>query len=293
MGATAQSQSRPRILDHGSLSFDNSLLEQLREFIRKPNRRLIAALCSLLLTGPAVAEVMVPAGSFSMGTNHPQATDEKPSRQVELSTFSIDRHEVSNTHFAAFVAATGYQTAAEAADAPEAADGINWRQPQGPGSTTDPNHPVVYVSWHDAQAYCTWRGARLPSEAEWEKSARGGDGRLWPWGSTFAAAMTNSWGTADGYAELAPVGSFPDGASPYGVLDLAGNVWEWCADWYAADYYTTAPAKDPQGPATGQLKVLRGGSWINPGPALRSSNRFEVLPVERSPYIGFRCAHSP
>ena len=100
-------------------------------------------------------------------------------------------------------------------------------------------------------------------------------------------------GAEDGYEQLAPVGSFPSGASPYGALDMAGNVWEWCADWYDANYYATGPTKDPQGPETGRFKILRGGSWINPGPVLRSINRFEVLPVERSPYIGFRCARSP
>jgi formylglycine-generating enzyme required for sulfatase activity len=253
----------------------------------------IAGLCNLLLAGQATAQVLVPAGPFTMGTNHPRATDEKPSHQVQLSAFTIDRHEVTNADFADFVAATGYQTAAEAADAPEAADGIDWRHPQRPALTAEPQHPVVYVSWRDAEAYCTWRGARLPTEAEWEKSARGDDGRLWPWGSTFAAGKANHWGAEDGYSALAPVGSFPQGAGPYGALDLAGNVWEWCADWYAADYYATAPSQNPPGPAEGQFKILRGGSWINPGPAQRSSNRFEILPIERSPYIGFRCANSP
>ncbi|MEE3257716.1 MAG: formylglycine-generating enzyme family protein [Candidatus Latescibacterota bacterium] len=264
-----------------------------------PIRRFLAGLYSLLLAAQAApgfadaAVVLVPAGPFTMGIDHPRATDERPSHQVFLSAFSIDRHEVSNARFAAFVAATGYRTAAENAAATEREDGINWRQPHGPGSPAAPDHPVVYVSWRDADAYCSWRGGRLPTEAEWEKSARGGDGRLWPWGADFAAGRANFWGAEDGYAGLAPVGSFPSGQSPYGALDLAGNVWEWCADWYGADYYATAPAKDPQGPAAGRFKVLRGGSWINPGPALRSINRFEVLPVERSPYIGFRCARSP
>jgi len=253
-----------------------------------------ALLGGALASAPAAAdEVRVPAGPFAMGVDHPRATDEKPRRQIYLSAFAIDRREVSNAAFAAFVAATGHRTAAEADTAAESEDGINWRQPRGPDSTADPDHPVVYVSWGDARTYCTWAGKRLPTEAEWEKSARGTDGRLWPWGSAFAAERANAWGDQDGHAELAPTGSFPAGASPYGALDLAGNVWEWCADWYGADYYATAPAKDPQGPASGRFKVLRGGSWINPGPVLRSINRFEILPVERSPYIGFRCARSP
>lgn len=255
--------------------------------------RVSRLLSALLLSAPVAAEeVFVPAGLFTMGIDHPRATDEKPRRQVYLSAFFINRYEVTNARFAAFVAATGYQTEAEKRGV-EKADGISWRQPHGPGAVAAPSHPVVYVSWRDAEAYCAWRGGRLPTEAEWEKSARGPDGRLWPWGAAFAAGRANVWGAEDGYAGLAPVGSFPAGASPYGALDLAGNVWEWCADWYDADYYATAPTQDPQGPATGRFKVLRGGSWINRGPTLRSINRFEVLPVERSPYIGFRCARSP
>ena len=183
----------------------------------------IAWLCGLLLIGQATAQVQVPAGPFTMGTNHPRATDEQPSHQVEMSAFTIDRNEVDNARFAAFVADTGYRTAAEAEDAPETADGISWRHPQGPGSTAIPEHPAVYVNWYDAQAYCTWRGARLPTEAEWEKSARGNDARLWPWGSTFDAKRANHWGLEDGYAGLAPVGSFPEGASFYGALDLAAT----------------------------------------------------------------------
>ncbi len=243
---------------------------------------------------PAVAEkLLIPAGPFVMGVDHPRATDEKPRRQIYLSAFFIDRYEVSNTRFDDFVMATGYRTAAESENATESKDGIFWRQPLGPGSTTNPADPVVYVSWQDADAYCAWRNARLPTEAEWEKSARGSDGRLWPWGNDFLAGRSNFWGAEDGFAGVAPIGSFPLGASPYGALDLAGNVWEWCADWYEAGYYATAPAKDPQGPLTGRFKVLRGGSWINHRSTLRSINRFEVLPVERSPYIGFRCAYSP
>ena len=255
--------------------------------------RISRLLSALLLSAPVAAEeIVVPAGPFTMGIDHPKATDEKPSHQIYLSAFSVDRYEVTNARFAAFVAATGYQTEAEKSGA-EKADSISWRQPHGPGSVADPTHPVVYVSWQDAHAYCAWRGGRLPTEAEWEKSARGSDGRLWPWGAKFAAGRANLWGTEDGYEQLAPVGSFPSGASPYGALDMAGNVWEWCADWYDANYYATGPTKDPQGPETGRFKVLRGGSWINPVPVLRSINRFEVLPVERSPYIGFRCARSP
>ena len=247
---------------------------------------------NLLHAAEPIDAVSVPAGPFTMGTDHPRATDEKPGHQVHLSAFAIDRREVTNAAYADFVAATGYRTAAEADDAPERLDGLSWRHPHSPNATAAPDHPVVYVSWRDADAYCNWRGGRLPTEAEWEKSARGTDGRLWPWGD-FTADRANHWGTVDGYAGLAPVGAFPLGRSPYGALDLAGNVWEWCADWYAEDYYATGPKTNPQGPTAGRFKILRGGSWANPPPVLRSINRFEVLPVERSAYIGFRCAYTP
>jgi len=238
--------------------------------------------------------VLIPAGRFVMGTNHPKAMDEGPQHRVYLSPYHMDKCEVTNSQFAAFVQATGHLTAAERPGAVEAEDGISWRHPEGRGSTisTREHHPVVYVSWDDARAYCAWRGKRLPTEAEWEKSARGTDGRMWPWGNAFGPEHTNLWGAEDGYGKTAPVGSFPAGASPHGVLDLAGNVWEWCADWYGEGYYTSSPRQNPPGPDVGQRKILRGGSWINRPATLRTSNRFEVLPVDRSPYIGFRCARS-
>jgi formylglycine-generating enzyme required for sulfatase activity len=257
---------------------------------------LVRLLALALGTAPARGQpfadmVLVPAGPFAMGIDHPQATDERPAHRVELSAYYLDRHEVTNAQFAAFVKATGHRTAAEEAGTPESEDGISWRRPFG--APARPDHPVVYVTWRDAWAYCAWKGGRLPTEAEWEKSARGTDGRLWPWGRGFDPGRGNFWGVADGYEGLAPVGAFPGGASPYGVLDLAGNVWEWCADWYGENYYATGPAQDPQGPEAGTYKVLRGGSWINHPGSLRAINRFKVLPVERSAYVGFRCARSP
>ena len=254
---------------------------------------LLSSTLAQPLSSVADDTVTVPAGPFTMGLDHPRATDEKPSRQVQVQTVTIDRLEVSNASFAAFVAVTGYQTAAEKAGAAEKKDGISWHHPYGPNSTAAPNHPVVYINWHDAQAYCTWRGGRLPTEAEWEKSARSNDRRSWPWGMSFTTTAANHWGEDDGFAGLAPVDSFPTGQGPYGTLNQGGNVWEWCADWYAADYYTTGSDENPPGPTTGHLKILRGGSSINQPAALRSTNRFKVLPIERSPYIGFRCAYSP
>ena len=238
--------------------------------------------------------VQIPAGSFTMGTDDPRATDERPGHQVFLSAFYIDKCEVTNAHFRSFAEATGYLTTAEQEGTTERQDGIDWRHPEGPDSDISQrlDHPVVYVSWHDARAYCTWKGKRLPTEAEWEKSARGTDGRMWPWGEVYEEGRANTWGREDGHEKTGPVAAFPSGASPYGVLDMAGNVWEWCADWYVQDYYARGVDKDPQGPEKGCFKILRGGSWINPESVLRSSNRFEILPVDRGPYVGFRCARS-
>ena len=239
--------------------------------------------------------VYIAAGPFTRGIDDPRASaDERPARQVYVSAFYLGKFEVTHAQFKAFVEATGYLSTAEEDGAVEKQDGINWRHPEGPRAeiAARPDHPVVHVSWYDAQAYCSWKGKRLPTEAEWEKGARGEDGRLWPWGNAYDRSRANAWGGEDGYPKTAPAGTFPRGVSPAGALDMAGNVWEWCADWYDPDYYTTGPDQDPQGPEGGVHKVLRGGSWINPWSVLRSTNRFQVMPADRSPYIGFRCARS-
>ena len=238
--------------------------------------------------------VLIPAGPFTMGSGDPRATDEGPVHEVHLSAYYIDRYEVTNVQFTVFVEATGYLTTAEQEGQIEKEDGISWRHPEGPGSdiSTQLDHPVVYVSWYDAQTYCGWSGKRLPTEAEWEKSARGTDGRIWPWGNIFETGYANIWGREDGYEKTAPVGTFPSGVSPYGALDMAGNVWERCTDWYGQDYYTGGANKNPQGPEKGQYKILRGGSWINSESVLRTTKRYKILPADRSPYVGFRCARS-
>ena len=151
-------------------------------------------------------------------------------------------------------------------------------------------HPVN-VSWNDAKAYAKWAGVTLPTEAQWEKAARGTDGRVYPWGNDWDAAKCNNSVGANHPGKTSPVGSFPAGASPYGCLDMAGNVWQWCADWYGADYYTTSPAKNPTGPATGTVRVLRGGSWGGSGVVYgcRGACRIYYIPYLWVYLIGFRC----
>jgi formylglycine-generating enzyme required for sulfatase activity len=261
-------------------------------------------------SAPSSDMVHVPAGEFTMGSDEGDS-DEQPVHTVYLDAFYIDKTEVTNAQFAAFVSATGYETGAEQTGCGWIYDGDDWDCIQGVdwqhlfGPDTDlagkDEHPVVQVSWNDAKAYCGWAGARLPTEAEWEKAARGTDERTYPWGNTFDGSQVNfadkntsfDWSDSnwdDGYAGTAPVGSYPDGASPYGALDMAGNVWEWVADWYDGGYYAASPESNPKGPASGGIRVIRGGSWDDSGASVRAADRYGDNPVVAIVTRGFRCA---
>jgi formylglycine-generating enzyme required for sulfatase activity len=227
----------------------------------------------------------------------------------------LDEHEVTNRQFAEFVAATRYLTTAEQVGTGHvfsredgtwvAVEGANWRHPTGPSSTItgQGSQPVVQVSWFDAVAYAEWTGKRLPTEAEWEYAARGGlADAVYPWGTDekrSGRCQANYWqgrfpfanSTEDGFASRAPVGSFD--ANGYALYDMAGNVWEWCHDWYAPGTYTVARQNNPTGPPRGSERVRRGGSWLS---AMHTDNGFTVYdrghaaPQFRDDQTGIRCA---
>ena len=170
---------------------------------------------------------------------------------------------------------------------------LDWKTMNQP---THQKRPVANVDWADAAAYCKWAGKRLPTEAEWEKAARGTDGRLYPWGNDPPTPLHANYGKtgSHNYETLAPVGTLEDGKSPYGIYDMAGNVWEWVSDWYDTDYYKNSPQQNPAGPPMGGFKVIRGGSWNTSPRNLRSADRYWDPPSFRSLYFpGFRCAKNP
>ncbi len=228
--------------------------------------------------------VFVPSGAFIMGSAEGRA-DEQPPHTVEVADFYIDRHEVIVAEFARFLNERGSLWCDSAPCADIKPDNPQSRLTSvGSGYRAEPgfeNHPITWVSWYGAQAYCHWRGKRLPTEAEWEKAARGTDGRRYPWGNEYEEGRANVGGV---YGSTLPVGSFPRGASPYGALDMAGNVWEWVADWYAA-----YPGSDYRSPFFGKYKVVRGGSWNHPVEDARTTARDIAHPARRLGVVGFRC----
>jgi len=219
--------------------------------------------------------VYVPSGKFTMGSDSGDP-DESPVHTVYLDGFWIDRTEVTNAAF---------QKCVEAGACSRPINSSNTRDNYY-NNPTFADYPVIYMNHYDAEGYCRWVGKRLPSEAEWEKAARGTDGRAWPWGDTFDAGKL---GIGRG-EDTARAGSNPAGASPYGALDMAGNVLEWVADWYAPDYYAQSPERNPQGTATGVDNVLRGGRWWDAEYDLRTTRRWHLGSNTRTAYLGFRCA---
>jgi serine/threonine-protein kinase len=251
--------------------------------------------------------VYVPAGEFEMGSTEGD-DDEEPVHTVALDAFWLDQTEVSVAQFRQFVNATNHETTAEergnswvyTGDGWEQVEGVDWAHPQGPGSRAEDDHPVVHVSWHDAEAYCAWAGGRLPTEAEWEYAARGPESWIYPWGNVFDGTRLNycdqncaldraDENVDDGYEFTAPVGSYPDGASWIGALDLLGNVSEWVADWYGEAYYAQSPRENPTGPTSGDTRVLRGGSWGNNEWYVRGAVRYGGDPAASNVVNGFRC----
>ncbi|MCP9471826.1 MAG: formylglycine-generating enzyme family protein [Nitrospira sp.] len=231
-----------------------------------------------------VPMIIIPAGEFLMGSPEGQGRpDEWPQRSVYLDAFEIDQVEVTNERYMRFVKATGHRPPPD---------------PFGTGPLQSikglEQLPVVQTTWYDATAYCTWAQKRLPTEAEWEKAARGTDGRLYPWGNDpptpRRANFDREW---DGQRTLHAVGSLPEGDSPYGVKDMAGNAREWVADWYEADYYAQAPNRNPQGPEKkGVVRSIRGGSWHSPANDVRAAARGRGGFALQTHGTGFRCARS-
>ncbi|MFC1879496.1 bifunctional serine/threonine-protein kinase/formylglycine-generating enzyme family protein [Chloroflexota bacterium] len=239
---------------------------------------------TLFVDQAGVSMLLVSSGAFEMGSVA-GAPDEMPVHRVTLDDFYIDKYEVTNALYADCVAANACDspldlssaTRTDYYNAPEFAD-----------------YPVVYVSWTMAVAYCEWRDARLPTEAEWEKAARGEGSRTFPWGDDVAAGLANSCQEgSECLGDTTAVGSYADGASPYGLLDLAGNVWEWVMDWYSDGYYAESPALNPLGPGGGDLRVLRGGAFNGGLLQQRATTRGRNLPIQGYNYVGFRCALTP
>jgi formylglycine-generating enzyme required for sulfatase activity len=256
--------------------------------------------------------VHVRAGSFAMGSEDPVAEPfEGPVHTVTVKSFWMDSTKVTVAQFERFVRATRYTTEAERFGWSAMfsvregnwtrLDRADWRHPEGPRSRARPQDPVTHVSWNDANAYARWMGHRLPTEAEWEYAARGGlRGKTYSWGNELTPGgkqMANWWqGTfpshddgADGFVGVAPVASFP--ANGYGLYDMTGNVWEWVADWFGADYYAHSPAVDPHGPAHGSQRVMRGGSYLcssNFCANYRVSGRSSATPDSTLSNVGFR-----
>jgi sulfatase modifying factor 1 len=254
---------------------------------------------------------LIRGGRFLMGADDGLPV-EAPVHQVHVKDFWIDRHAVTVNEFAEFIRNTGYKTESERlgwsgvfdvqARSWRKVERADWRHPDGPASSASPNEPVTQVTWHDAEAYAAWARKRLPTEAEFEYAARGGlEQKRYAWGDQLTPQgkyPANWWQGffpdrntgGDGFIGRAPVGSFP--ANRYGLFDMTGNVWEWCADRFGEDYYSVSPGNDPQGPGSGEQRVIRGGSWLcsdNYCTGYRVAARNHTAPDTGLNNLGFRC----
>jgi formylglycine-generating enzyme required for sulfatase activity len=244
-----------------------------------------ATLLPYIITEKGAQMVLVPAGTFPMGSNT-GFLDEKPVHKVSLDAFYIDKFEVTNAL---------YKTCVKVGACLSPKNTRSNSHPSYYGNPEFDNYPVIWVDWNMAQAYCDWRGGdalpktRLPTEAEWEYAARSKDGRTYPWGEGIDRMRANY---NNNIGDTTAVGSYENGKSIYGVYDLAGNAWEWVADWYEKSYYQNSPASNPAGPDSGQIVVLRGGTWNFDGSHVRSAYRGKYDPTLTLDKIGFRCARS-
>jgi len=239
--------------------------------------------------------VLIPAGPFLMGSDKKIDRNaylaELPQRKIYLDAYEIDKFEVTTVQFLKFVLAK---------DLPPL---IDWQYDGGNFQETMVNHPVMHVSWDDADAYCRWAGKRLPTEAEWEKAARGDDGRIYPWGNQMAGLSRSNYGRTglSGpvrdrperlllYPPIISVDKYDNAVSPYGIFQMSGNVAEWVADWYDPKYYASAPDRNPKGPENGTQRSFRGGGWIDSTPSVRAAQRNGTDPSTKMNWMGFRCA---
>jgi formylglycine-generating enzyme required for sulfatase activity len=224
--------------------------------------------------------VLIPAGEFVMGSPDGEGLDnEQPEHKVRADAFYLDKFEVTNARYEKFMDETGR------------ARPKFWEQLD---LTLHGELPVIGISWHDAKAYCEWAEKRLPTEAEWEYAARGADRRRYPWGNAEPNAQLANYGKNWSYKffddRLKPANSHEAGRSPFGVYNMAGNVFEWVADWYEIKYYARSPERNPTGPPSGELKVMRGGSWNFASEYIRTTSRLKMKPMDREADLGMRCA---